>query len=110
MVSINLLLLLSSTFWYVIGAAVLLIPLIILVQKSVMKNNPRREEYQAMHDDPENWKWGVFYYNPKDDRLFPTKRISGLGWTVNFANPYSILAIIILIILMTVIAKYLTKA
>ncbi|TCN53922.1 DUF5808 domain-containing protein [Flavobacterium circumlabens] len=27
-----------------------------------------------------------FYYNPKDKRLFPPKRIKQLGWTINFAN------------------------
>lgn len=43
------------------------------------------------------WKWGIFYYNPDDKRLFPPKRIPWMGWTVNFANPLSILAMLFLI-------------
>ena len=45
-----------------------------------------------------NWILGIFYYNKNDDRLFPPKRIKYLGWTINFANPYSIAAMILLII------------
>jgi uncharacterized membrane protein len=44
------------------------------------------------HNDSANWKWGMFYYNPKDERLFPPKRHPGAGWTVNFAQKRSILA------------------
>jgi uncharacterized membrane protein len=39
--------------------------------------------------EDENYKLGIFYYNKNDTRIFPPKR-SGLGWTVNFANPLSI--------------------
>lgn len=27
------------------------------------------------------WKWGIFYYNPDDKRIFPAKRNPILGWT-----------------------------
>jgi uncharacterized membrane protein len=60
-----------------------------------------KETYDQWHDDPSNWRLGIFYYNKKDKRLFPPKRLRGFGWTVNFANPYSyllFLGIIILII------------
>ena len=60
--------------------------------------------------NPSNWKWGIFYFNQKDKRIFPPKRDKYAGWTVNFANPYSILAMIVLIIIMLVIGKHLTKA
>ncbi len=62
------------------------------------------------HSDPSNWLWGIFYFNKNDRRLFPPKRDKYAGWTVNFANSYSILAMTILVILMVVIGKYLTKA
>jgi uncharacterized membrane protein len=52
-----------------------------------------KEQWQ---NDPNNWKWGVFYYNRDDKRIFPPKR-SGLGWTINFANPYSVLAFLAVI-------------
>lgn len=39
------------------------------------------------HDNPENWKWGIFYFNKKDFRFIVPKRNPILGWTFNFANP-----------------------
>lgn len=45
------------------------------------------------------WKLGVFYYNKEDNRLFPPKRTK-LGWTVNFANPYSIIAMSIILLVL----------
>jgi uncharacterized membrane protein len=36
----------------------------------------------------ELWKWGIFYYNPKDSNLVVSKR-NGLGWTFNFAHKVS---------------------
>ena len=72
-------------------------------------DKPTKEILNAWHDDPVNWKWGVFYYNPKDKRIFPPKRIKWLGWTVNFANPYSYLALLGIIIFIEIIFKYLIK-
>ncbi|ASW73100.1 hypothetical protein CJF12_01555 [Chryseobacterium piperi] len=63
-----------------------------------------------MKDDDENhWKLGIFYYNKDDKRLFPPKRNKFLGWTVNFANPYSILAMFLLITLFILIAEYIKE-
>lgn len=45
------------------------------------------------HDDPANWKFGIFYFNRNDNRVLLPKRNSNFGWTLNFANPYSILAL-----------------
>ena len=39
--------------------------------------------------EAESWKWGVFYYNPDDDRIMLPKR-TGLGFTLNFARPGAI--------------------
>jgi uncharacterized membrane protein len=47
-----------------------------------------------MRNDPENYKWGIFYFNPKDPRILVPKRNRMMGWTMNFANPYSYLIII----------------
>ncbi|MBK9718225.1 MAG: hypothetical protein IPO85_12065 [Saprospiraceae bacterium] len=60
-------------------------------------NNPTQETLDQWHNDPANWKLGIFYYNKQDKRLMPPKRIKQLGWTVNFANPMSILALIVLV-------------
>ncbi len=51
------------------------------------------------------WRWGVFYANKDDKRIFPPKRIPAMGWTVNFSNPYSVLAGFALIILALLIAS-----
>jgi uncharacterized membrane protein len=57
--------------------------------------------------DPKYWKWGIFYFNKNDKRIFPPKRIKQMGWTVNFANPISIFAIITLVAIIYFIANYL---
>jgi uncharacterized membrane protein len=57
-------------------------------------------------EDPSNWKWGIFYYNKMDKRIFLPK-IYGLGWTVNFANPCSILILFGIVLVMMLISKYL---
>lgn len=56
------------------------------------------------HHDDSSWKFGLFYYNKKDKRLFPPKRF-GFGWTVNFANPLSVIALIVIIILLFLISR-----
>jgi len=57
------------------------------------------------HDDPDNWIWEVFYYNKKDKRIFPPKRIRAFGWTINFANPYSYLTLFGIIIITIIIVQ-----
>ncbi len=68
-----------------------------------LQERPSRQTLDEWHDDPTNWKLGVFYFNKKDKRLFPPKRLKWTGWTVNFANPVSIVAMIVLIILILLI-------
>jgi uncharacterized membrane protein len=50
----------------------------------------------ASHADPANWR-GLFYYNKSDRRIFPPKRNPAMGWTVNWANPRSVTAFILLL-------------
>lgn len=59
---------------------------------------------ENMRKNPSNWR-GPFYYNRKDPRL-QVPKLSGLGWTPNFASPYSWL-IIVGIILIIIITQYL---
>ena len=65
-----------------------------------MKTKLDKENLEAMRKNPNNWK-GVFYFNRKDPRLMVPKQIPSMGWTLNFASPYSwiTLAGIILIVL-----------
>lgn len=57
--------------------------------------------------DPKNYKLGVFYFNKEDKRIFPPKRMKAMGWTVNFANPISIAALVLLIVAVHQIMQYL---
>ena len=59
-----------------------------------MSEEPSEETKERWHSDPDNWVWGMFYYNKLDKRIFPPKRIKYMGWTVNFANPVSMLVLI----------------
>ena len=43
---------------------------------------------EADGDDAGNWKWGVFYYNPKDKKILVPKRY-GMGWTLNLGHVVS---------------------
>ena len=53
--------------------------------------NPTHAQKDNWHRDPNNWKFGMFYYNPEDKRILVPKKIKWMGWTVNFANPKSVL-------------------
>ena len=69
-------------------------------------NEPSEETKNQWENDPNNWIWGMFYYNPKDKRLFPPKRIKEFGWTTNFANPNSVFIMALLILILIVFAKF----
>lgn len=60
------------------------------------------------HEKPENWKWGVFYYNPRDYRFIVPKRNPIMGWTFNFAHPVSYV-VFLLIILIPILYHILLK-
>jgi uncharacterized membrane protein len=51
---------------------------------------------------PQNYKWGIFYYNPDDSRTVVPKREKSLGWTFNFAKArtYAFIGIAVLIIVL----------
>ena len=57
---------------------------------------PDQQTKDNWRNDPGNMKWGIFYYNKADKRIFPPK-MYGVGWTVNFANPDSVGALIALV-------------
>ncbi|MEN9910292.1 MAG: hypothetical protein RLZZ540_3451 [Bacteroidota bacterium] len=58
------------------------------------EEEPSQETLDQWSKDPDNWIWGMFYYNPKDKRIFPPKKIAWMGFTTNFANTKSVLAMI----------------
>lgn len=56
------------------------------------------------HEKPENWIWGVIYFNKKDYRFLVAKRNPMLGWTFNFAHPITF--IVLVLILLVVVSPY----
>ena len=71
------------------------------------KEKPSKETKDSWHNDPSNWILGIFYFNREDKRIFPPKKIAQFGWTINFANPISVLAIAAIIALIILIRKIL---
>lgn len=63
------------------------------------QDRPSQETKEKWHIDPNNWIWGMFYYNKDDKRLLPPKRIAWMGWTVNFANRNSVLLFVFALLL-----------
>ena len=41
----------------------------------------------------EHWHWGLFYFNPADPALMVEKRM-GIGYTLNFGNPWAWLMLV----------------
>lgn len=70
------------------------------------ENEPSEETKERWLNDPDNWIWGIFYYNPKDKRLFPPKKIKAFGYTTNFANPNSVFALIVLMLILIVLGRH----
>ena len=93
--------------WYqiILVAFVALFLIQIIRRITRKKNNEEQKILDDMHNDPANWKFGVFYFNKNDRRLFPPKRISSMGWTVNFANLLSILAMFVLIVIIIIVSN-----
>lgn len=108
----DLLLVVSWLFLYPFPAYSLAIPVITFsilhlfaIRKIFGPENPNQEILNSWHDDPANWRAGIFYYNPQDKRILPPKKVESMGWTINFANPYSIIAFLGLIILIVTIGS-----
>ena len=71
-------------------------------------NKLTQETKDKWQNDPTNFVMGIFYYNKQDNRIFPAK-ISGLGWTTNFANPKSVLALLGVIVALVLIMIFVNK-
>lgn len=60
------------------------------------KSNTLKED--AMSRNPNNWQ-GPFYVNRKDPRILVPKSNPKMGWTLNFGNIWSYIAIAALVVL-----------
>ncbi len=68
---------------------------------------PSKETLEKWHKDPKNWKWGMFYFNKDDKRIFPPKKIKQMGWTVNFANPVSVFSLLAVCAILFLLGEFL---
>lgn len=57
-----------------------------------------REEEERLWSDPNNWKYGFIYYCKADPRLSVPKKIRSMGTTFNFAHPYAIPLLILILL------------
>ena len=55
-----------------------------------------QERKKQLRDDDGNWKLGIFYFCPQDPAFLVPKRL-GIGWTLNFGSPWSLLFAVIVI-------------
>ncbi len=53
-----------------------------------------------MKYNPENYKWGFIYFDRSDNSVIVPKRNKWMGWTFNFASPYTYIIIIAFIAMM----------
>jgi len=90
------------TVWGVILVATVMLSLILLFR---MGQGGSRLYSPASADDglplgdgrpDSSWKWGMFYVNPDDPAIFVEKRF-GIGYTLNFGNRWTWLALAVLI-------------
>ena len=65
------------------------------------------KQAEQWRKDPKNWKYGLFYYNPEDKRIFPRKRIREMGWTVNFTQKWSVFVFVLIMVLAFLAVLYL---
>lgn len=70
-----------------------------------MNRNKAPDDPNRMINDPGNYKWGIFYYNPGDSRFIVPKRNRLMGWTLNFAHPFSYLVLLSIIAFGIIISK-----
>jgi hypothetical protein len=66
-----------------------------------MKPKITREALEQSWSDPVNWRYGLIYYCKEDPRVWVPKRQKWRGWTLNFAHPLSIPALIFSILFAT---------
>jgi len=70
-----------------------------------MKTKHDKEILNAMSKNPNNWR-GIFYFNRKDPRLIVPKLDPSMGWTLNFASPYSYLFLIAIVLIIIASAYF----
>jgi len=63
----------------------------------------KKQNPEFMNNDPAKW-YGPFYYNKKDPRIIVPNLNASLGGTYNWANPYAILILIVIVVSIVITA------
>ena len=63
-----------------------------------MKSKLDKAIFDSMIKNPNNWN-GIFYKNPNDPRVLVPKIKPGMGWSFNWANPYSYISLVCIILI-----------
>jgi uncharacterized membrane protein len=63
-----------------------------------MKTKLENAILDSMSKNPNNWK-GIFYFNSKDPRILVRKINPSMGWSFNFASPYSYIALTCIVLI-----------
>jgi len=85
---------------------VVALPILVAVVVAVVvlaRNNFTRDEDEEVtglthRDDDMYWRGGLFYVNPEDHALVVPRRF-GLGWTLNFGNPWAAMLLVAVVAL-----------
>jgi len=73
-----------------------------------MENNLNKQTANFESKNSDGWK-GVIYFNRQDSRLMVPKRIPGMGWTLNFGNPYTYVLIIAIVSIIIIFNHFVVK-
>ncbi|MGG0718012.1 DUF5808 domain-containing protein [Robertmurraya massiliosenegalensis] len=90
----------SSTVMFLIPLSFLILVLVgtivfaVKVGLSDKKTSPQVKEKIMDANEDSYWKVGLFYFNKNDPSIFVEKRF-GVGWTINFANPFGYLIVLV---------------
>ncbi len=59
---------------------------------------PSAEKKKEWLENPKYWRFSdSVYFNPEDKRILPPKKHQYMGWTINFGNPFSVLALVLFV-------------
>ena len=70
---------------------------------------PSKKTSDRWKNNPNNWVCGIFYYKKEDSRIFPLKKEEEMGFTINFANPKSVLSFLASLAFFAMIAFFISN-
>lgn len=71
-----------------------------------MRSRYTPPDLNQSQNNPEHYKWGLFYFNPDDNRIIVPKRNPWMGWTLNFANLWTYVILGVFIVVAVIVAYF----